>query len=264
MITLIGHGYIGEHISKELTNQNIPHNWIHHTDKIPSGTTAIINAAGYTGSPNVDACEIYKQETINGNVLFPVQLEMKNRSIPIVHISSGCVYTGYKHGGWLETDEPNFDFNNGSFYSGSKALEQSLLQPYMNKSYLLRIRMPFGDNHHPKNFLSKLHTYEKLIDFTNSLSYVNDVAKIAIHFVATLPTPGIYNVCNPGQKSTKEIADMLGLDKSWFTEEEFKQATTAPRSNCVMNTDKLQSVYPIQSIDDALRTAIENLKTNDV
>jgi hypothetical protein len=64
--------------------------------------------------------------------------------------------------------------------------------------------------------------------------------------------------------STKEIADMLGLDKSWFTEEEFKQATTAPRSNCVMNTDKLQSVYPIQSIDDALRTAIENLKTNDV
>jgi hypothetical protein len=90
------------------------------------------------------------------------------------------------------------------------------------------------------------------------------VAKVAIHFVATLPTPGIYNVCNPGQKSTKEIADMLDLDKSWFTEEEFKQATTAPRSNCVMNTDKLQSVYPIQSIDDALRTAIENLKTHDV
>lgn len=260
MITLIGHGYIGEHISEELKTQSIPHRWIHHTDKIPTGTGVIINAAGYTGSPNVDACETYKQETINGNVVFPLQLEMKNRSIPIIHISSGCVYTGYKYGGWTEIDEPNFDFNNGSFYSGSKTLEQELLKPYMNKSYLLRIRMPFGDKHHPKNFLTKLHKYEKLIDFTNSLSYVNDVAKVAIHFAATLPTPGIYNVCNPGYKTTKQIADMLGLDKPWFTEEEFTLATSAPRSNCVLNNDKLQNVYPLQHVDSALSQAIEKLK----
>lgn len=264
MITLIGHGYIGEHISQELQIQNIPHKWIHHFEKIPSGTTTIINAAGYTGSPNVDACEIHKQETINGNVLFPLQLEMKNRSIPIIHISSGCVYTGYKENGWTEDDEPNFNFNNGSFYSGSKTLEQNILKPFMNKSYLLRIRMPFGDKHHPKNFLTKLHTYEKLINFTNSLSYVNDVAKVAIHFAATLPTPGIYNVCNPGHKSTKEIADMLSLNKPWFTEEEFIQATVAPRSNCTLNVDKLQNVYAMRNIDSALFRAINELKSNEL
>jgi hypothetical protein len=33
--------------------------WISHTDKIPPNTRAIINAAGYTGKPNVDAYSIY-------------------------------------------------------------------------------------------------------------------------------------------------------------------------------------------------------------
>ena len=122
MITLIGHGYVGKQIKKELEHQNIHHEWITHTQSVPVGTTAIINAAGYTGSPNVDACEQHKQETINGNVVFPLQLEAANPFIPVVHITSGCVYTGYKDGGWTEEDAPNFDFNNGSFYSGSKAL----------------------------------------------------------------------------------------------------------------------------------------------
>ena len=49
MIVLIGHGYIGEHIAKELDNQSIQYQWIHHTDNIPTDTTFIINATGYTG-----------------------------------------------------------------------------------------------------------------------------------------------------------------------------------------------------------------------
>ena len=50
------------------------------------------------------------------------------------------------------------------------------------------------------------------------------------------------------------------LDKEWFTKEEFKAATIAPRSNCVMNVDKLFSVFPIQHINDALDTAISRLR----
>ena len=132
MITLIGHGYVGNNISRTLDFKCIPYNWISHKESIPQSTTSIINAAGYTGSPNVDACEIHKQETIDGNVVYSLQLELNNPNTPIVHISSGCVYTGYKEGGFTEEDEPNFNFNNGSFYSGAKALQQKLLMPYMN------------------------------------------------------------------------------------------------------------------------------------
>lgn len=256
MIALIGHGYVGDHIAAELNSQNIPFHWITHRDTVPTGTTAIINAAGYTGRPNVDACEIYKQECIDGNVVFPLSLEQRYPHIPKVHITSGCVYTGYVDGGWTETDPPNFDFNNGSFYSGSKALFQNLVAP-TSTSYLLRIRLPFGDKPNPKNYLTKLENYDKLIDFENSISYVNDVAAVAVHFAITLPTPGIYNVCNPGTTTTRAVAYLMGLDKPWFTVEEFTQATVAPRSNCNMSTDKLQAVFPLQTAQEALRKAID-------
>ena len=260
MITLIGHGYIGDHIAKELSSQFCNFEWISHLDPVNTDTKVIINAAGYTGSPNVDACEIYKQETINGNVIFPIELEKSYPNIPILHISSGCIYTGYKDGGWTEEDDPNFDFNNGSFYSGSKVLGQKLLKPFMDKSYLFRIRMPFGDDPHPKNILTKLEKYDKLIDYENSLSYTIDIARIAVYFANTLPPFGVYNICNPGSKTTKSISNQLEIHKEWFTEDEFKSVTKAPRSNCVLNTNKIQSVYPIQNIDQALNLAIENYK----
>lgn len=259
MITLIGHGYVGEHISKELFEKKLPYHWIHHTDSIATDTTVIINAAGYTGSPNVDACETYKQETIDGNVIWPVALALAHSDKPIVHISSGCVYTGYeKH--FTEEDEPNFDFGNGSFYSGAKSLGQKMLEPYMNKSYLLRIRMPFGNSDHPKNFLTKMKRYNKLISYDNSLSYLPDVAAVAVEMATNRSIPtGIYNVCNPGFSNAKEIVNMMGIEKEFFTEDEFKKSVVAPRSNCILNNDKLQKVFPIRSVKDALLEAIGKL-----
>ena len=260
MIVLIGHGYVGKHIACELESQKLEYQWISHRDTIPS-CDVIINAAGYTGSPNVDACEIHKQETIDGNVLWPVKLELSHPNTPIVHISSGCVYGGYEKV-FTEDDTPNFDFNNGSFYSGSKALGQKLLEPYMHKSYLLRIRMPFGDYDDPKNFLTKMKNYEKLVSYDNSLSYMPDVARFAV-LCATSPIfTGIYNVCNPGHSNAHEIVKMMGIDKEFYTEEEFKHAVKAPRSNCILATNKISLVYNIQDVKTALTTAIGNLNAN--
>ena len=259
MITLIGHGYMGDHIATEICKRNLPHHRIRHTDSIPKHTSVIINAAGYTGSPNVDACELHKQETIDGNVIWPVLLERRFPTTPIVHISSGCVYTGYEQR-FTEDDYPNFDFNNGSFYSGSKALAQKLLMPFMDKSYLLRIRMPFGDKDHPKNLLTKMKNYQKLVSYNNSLSYMPDVANFAIACALGSIPKGIYNVCNPGYSNAYEIIGMMGIEKEFITQEQFKQTTLAPRSNCILSTDKIQSVFPIQDIKTALLKAITNLK----
>jgi UDP-glucose 4,6-dehydratase len=259
MITLIGHGYVGEHISKELFEQKLPYHWIRHTDHIPSDTTVIINAAGYTGSPNVDACEKHKQETIDGNVIWPIELELAHPNIPIVHISSGCIYTGYEKE-FTENDAPNFDFGNGSFYSGSKALGQKMLEPFMHKSYLLRIRMPFGDYDHPKNFLSKMKNYAKLFSMDNSLSYMPDVASVAVAMATNRNIPtGIYNVCNPGHSNAREIISMMGITKEFFTEDEFNNAVVAPRSNCILNNEKLLSVFPMRPVKQALQEAISKL-----
>src|SRR5271170_5271536 len=50
----------------------------------------IINAAGYTGKPNVDACELHKADTLQGNTLFPqtVAQACAAAGIPWGHVSS--------------------------------------------------------------------------------------------------------------------------------------------------------------------------------
>ena len=103
----------------------------------------LINCAGYVGKPNVDACELHKEECIQGNVLLP---EMLSRfchefMIKFVHISSGCIYSGDEIE-FTEEDPPNFCFNTeieGSFYSGTKALAEKLIN---KDSYLCRLRIP--------------------------------------------------------------------------------------------------------------------------
>ena len=83
----------------------------------------LINAAGYTGKPNVDACELNKLECLAGNSILPGRIAKacEAAGVPWGHVSSGCIYTGtHPDGsGLTESDDPNFTFrqNNCSFYS---------------------------------------------------------------------------------------------------------------------------------------------------
>lgn len=260
MIALIGHGYIAEYIKKCIDEYGMRYCRIHHKDELPKDTKFIVNAAGFTGVPNVDACEIHRDECVQGNVLFPIELERKADAIPILHISSGCVYTGYKDGGWTEDDEPNFTFNNASFYSACKSLEQELLKPYLHKSYLFRIRMPFGPDRTQKNLLTKYETYDKLIDFENSITQVEELAKCVCHFIVKKPPYGIYNVCNEDGITTKEIVNTMKLEKQWMTEEEFKSITTAPRSNCILSTKKLSQYFTMKTAKFAVSDTVLRYK----
>ena len=108
----------------------------------------LINAAGYTGKPNVDACEFHKGECLAGNAVLPgiVAQACEDANVPWGHVSSGCIYTGARPdgSGFTEEDAPNFTFrqNNCSFYSGSKALGEEVLANYPNV-YIWRVRIPF-------------------------------------------------------------------------------------------------------------------------
>jgi len=110
-----------------------------------------INAAGFTGKPNVDACELDKEATIHGNISWPQILTdwcMLN-DIPLGHVSSGCIYTGRRSDGkaFTEEDAPNFTFeqNNCSFYSGTKAIAEKIINKW-EKSYIWRLRIPFEND----------------------------------------------------------------------------------------------------------------------
>ena len=177
-------------------------------------------------------------------------------------ISSGCIYGGYEKD-FTEQDAPNFDFQNGSFYSGTKALAEKIVKQNAPNSYIFRLRIPFDEFQSPRNYLTKLLTYDTLLDARNSLSHRADFAKYTIDLIEQNAPFGIYNVTNKGSVTTKEVVEImkeyLQLNKEFkfFSKlDNFMQEVTAPRSNCVLDTSKIEQYIPIRTAREALKDAL--------
>lgn len=284
MYIILGkNGYIAEAITKELTSRDLPHVSLSRTDinytnkcdfdlyvlknfnrNILEGENIIVvNCAGYIGKPNVDACELAKADCVEGNVLFPAMLSQlcADRGYQYVHISSGCIYGGYeKH--FTEEDSPNFDFQNGSFYSGTKALAEKVVVENSPSSYVFRLRIPFDKYASPRNYLTKLLTYDNLLDAENSLSHRGDFAKYSIQLIEQNVPKGIYNIANKGSVTTKEVVELIkdhlkpNKKFSFFSKlDDFMMEITAPRSNCVLDTSKIEKYIKIRTAQEALVSA---------
>ncbi|PQO28771.1 sugar nucleotide-binding protein [Blastopirellula marina] len=232
----------------------------------------VINAAGYTGRPNVDACELHKHECLMGNAVLPgvVKEVCATKKLPWIQISSGCIYTGTRDDGtgFTELDPPNFSFryNNCSFYSGTKALGEEVLAD-AEDCYILRLRIPFENLDNPRNYLTKLLRYQRLLRATNSLTFLDEFAESCLHCAENRPETGIYNVTNTGYVTTDEVVERLkthGITDKEFqffdSEEEFMQtAAKAARSNCVMNNQKaIAAGFPLSEVHEALDKAMAN------
>ena len=192
--------------------------------------THVLNAAGVTGRPNVDWCEFNRQETIRTNVIGVLNLVdvCRSEGIHVTNFATGCIYSyDVKHNigsgkGFTETDAPNFD---GSYYSRTKGLVESLLHEYENLLQL-RLRMPIShDLANTRNFVYKIVNYEKVVDIPNSMSVLDELLPAAVE-MAKQSLTGIYNFTNPGVISHNEVLqlykDYVDPAYSWtnFTEAE--------------------------------------------
>lgn len=224
----------------------------------------VINCAGKTGVPNVDWCEDHKMETLRSNVTGPLVLLEESAAVGayFVHLSSGCIYTGDNGGrGYSEDDLPNFF---GSFYSRTKAWSDQMMKDF--PVLVLRIRMPFDGTTEPRNLLSKLRKYSKVLDVKNSLTFVPDLLRVAEALIAKRAT-GIFNVVNPGGISPFEVMTMYKelVDPAHTFErlslENLSDVVKAGRSNCILSTAKLeQAGLAIPSAQEALQKAFAELK----
>src|SRR5580658_7220864 len=215
----------------------------------------LINAAGYTGKPNVDACELHKAECLQGNAVLPgiIAQACEGAGVPWGHVSSGCIYSGDGPGkeGFTELDPPNFTFrsNHCSFYSGTKALGEEVLAGHPDL-FVWRLRIPFDGVDNPRNYLSKLMRYNRLLEATNSISELDEFVEATLACWTKKVPFGTYNVTNPGKVTTREVVELIresgvcNKDYQFFADEaEFmKTAAKTPRSNCVMDSSKLASV----------------------
>jgi len=238
----------------------------------------LINCAGYTGKPNVDACEDHKAECLAGNAVLPgtIRTACEDAGIPWGHVSSGCIYTGTRPdgSGFTETDKPNFSFrtDNCSFYSGTKALGEECLEGADNV-YIWRLRIPFDSNDNPRNYLTKLVRYDKLLSATNSISHLDEFVRACVQSWSKRIPFGIYNITNTGSVTTEQVVDLirkhLGVTKHFeFFESEqqfMTQAARTPRSNCVMDNNKLISAgIEMSHVTDALTKSLQNWKVEQL
>jgi len=290
MVVLGATGYMGRAFVSHLRHQKIPHATPTRQELDLSNYGAVVeflrvtkpsfvvNAAGFTGKPNVDACETARAETLLGNAVLPLTLSHACQAVGVSwgHISSGCIYNGAKvidaQGeriepdlltsemqqrlrkdpesiqGFAEDDEPNFSFRKPpcSFYSGTKALAEEALagDPL---AYIWRLRIPFDEESDPRNYLTKLRTYPKVYDNVNSLSHRGDFVRACLELWERGAPAGVYNVTNPGFITAREVVAMIerilkpGRPFEFWTDDKefYGQGVKAPRSNCVMNPAKL-------------------------
>jgi len=313
MILLLGaSGYIGEAFARELQRRKIEfiplaRRQVDYTRFVllleflrAKKPSFVVNAAGYTGKPNVDACELDKAGTLVGNTLLPQTIAhaCAAANIPWGHVSSGCIFSGAKisengtvrvekdmtkpelHAlaeakaaavlGFTETDPPNFSFRDPpcSFYSGTKALGEEAMAG-IGQSYVWRLRIPFDEIDSKRNYLSKVQRYAKVYDNVNSISHRADFVKACLDTWELRAPFGIYNVTNPGYVTTRHVVEQIEKIlkparkfEYWANDAEFYQiAAKTPRSNCVMDVSKLLSVgVKIRGVEEALEDSLKNWK----
>ena len=286
MITLLGPtGYVGQAFAKEMTNRRIgfheaSRSLVNYYDLEALvnyiqrfNPSFIINCAGYTGKPNVDACEDNKRECWKANVDLPKNIAMacSMMGVPWGHVSSGCIFTGDKgnHKGFTEEDEPNFSFKykNCSYYSGTKVEGEQMVEFNSDHHYVWRLRIPFNNEDGPRNYLSKMMKYNQLLEAENSVSHLSDFVKACLDLYEKKANYGIYNVVNTGFITTsfvvEKIKEITGVDKDYVflkNEEELYQiGARAPRSSCILDNSKLRNAgVGIRSAEEAIVDSIKN------
>ena len=286
-ILVLGKGFVGTHLSNlpEHFNVTTLSKSEHQYDQ-PDALLNIlkthkpdflINACGYTGSPNVDACEDDKQKCWELNVNLPVTVATmcKTLDIPYIHVSSGCIYTGYDKL-YTEQDAPNFGLasEDSSWYSKTKHASEIALKK--SDAYILRIRMPFCNINHDRNFLNKVLKYDNLIEFDNSMTSIEDFVEFIGKFLSklknelnTLPwnrdlKPGIFNVCNPGPATIKDVVNYFKefdtINENWNFVDISTLNMKANRSNCVLDCSKIEKLgMSLPDVQQSLRKAVEQV-----
>ena len=114
----------------------------------------------------------------------------------------------------------------------------------------LRVRMPISsDLSNPRNFITKITRYDKVVNIPNSMTVLDELLPISIE-MAKKNLTGIWNFTNPGVISHNEILEMyrdhMDPEFRWvnFDLEEQAKVIVAPRSNNEMDSSKLKNEFP--------------------
>lgn len=288
-VLLLGHkGWIGSMMSSLLTERKInfittsirPNNKTEfekylveekptHIMSFIGRTHGSINGKKYT---TIDYLEQKGKitENVRDNLFSPLVIALlcKKYNIHYTYLGTGCIFKfdkehpfGKEENGFTEDSTPNFF---GSSYSVVKGYTDELMHLFEDNVLNLRIRMPITSKHEPRNFITKITTYEYICSVPNSMTVLEELLPYVID-MAQKNTTGTINLTNPGLISHNEILEMykeyIDKDFTWknFSQEEQLKILDADRSNNYLDTTKLETLYPeIKNIKDSVKDVFIN------
>ena len=221
-------------------------------------------------------------ENVRDNLFSPLLLAhiCNEKNIHFTYLGTGCIYEydsqhilhedGSVENGFIEEDKPNFM---GSSYSTVKGFTDRLIQLYHKNVLQLKIRMPIVTEESPRNFITKITTYEKICSIPNSMSVLPELLPIALQMMIDHKI-GTYNFTNPGVISHNQILEMyreiVNPHFTWtnFTIEEQDKILASKRSNNYLDTSKLEAYVKenghleLLPIHDSIQKILYSLNTS--
>jgi len=217
-------------------------------------------------------------ENLRDNLVAPLVLAgaCRELGVPFASIATGCIFQAAdldaiaEAPGFADDAEPNFT---GSSYSCVKGATDRLLRALFADSALwFRIRMPLTHDLHPRSFLTKIASYEKVCSVPNSMSVLdgdNGLLRLFLE-MALAGYRGCYNGCNPGVLSHNDILAMYKAEVepsfAWqnFTLEEQAAVLAAGRSNNRLCSRRLEAAaaelgIPLPDLRTAVRGIMKHL-----
>ena len=214
----------------------------------PTHVLSLIGRTHGEGFTTIDYLEQPEklQENIRDNLYGPFVLaqECKKRDIHFTYFGTGCIFNGDKI--YTEEDKPDFF---GSSYSIVKGFTDRIMHTFNDSVLNIRIRMPITNDLNPRNFITKITTYEKVCSIPNSMS----VLPVLLPYLVKLMEDkhvGTINFTNPGVISHNEILEMYKIivdpDFTWknCTKEEEQKTLLSRRSNNHLDTKKIEDIFP--------------------
>lgn len=200
----------------------------------------VINCAGVTHSatiPNIDACQatpvdVRRTADVHISGALNVSEECRKHEVPLVHLGSGCVFDG--EGPFYEFDRPN----PVSWYGETKAIGDRLVAFTNPTALVLRIRMPISAQPHPRNLITKLAGFTRVIDVVNSVTVVEDL----LPFTQGLIKEGVRGIVHAVNPDPVRYSDLLewcrraGLVHSYTLIDKSELRTQDGRSNCTLGS----------------------------
>ena len=128
-----------------------------------------------------------------------------------------------------------------------------------------RIRMPISSEINPRNFITKITKYDKVISVPNSMTVLAELLPILIDMGQKKIT-GTINLTNPGSITHSEILDMYKelvdptFTYSMIPLKKLDKYTLGKRSNNYLETHRLQELYPdVKDIHTSVRETLVNM-----